>query len=178
MYLEKRTYVKRWQHDKPEDKFLVTVTKGGDVFDGIDPSKVSNIIEEVGYWRKANHIHKWFVDNVQGGEDDCKEHYVARSDLKALLDICNKVIESSKLVPAQVKNGYTMDGDKRVYNMVDGKVMENTKVAEELLPCQEGFFFGGTDYDEYYYNDIVETKNIIEEALKSESGDFYYQSSW
>lgn len=20
---------------------------------------------EVGYWRKANHIHKWFVDNVQ-----------------------------------------------------------------------------------------------------------------
>jgi hypothetical protein len=22
---------------------------------------------ELGYWRKANHIHKWFVDNVQNG---------------------------------------------------------------------------------------------------------------
>ena len=27
--------------------------------------------EEVGYWRKANAIHGWFVRNVQNGKDDC-----------------------------------------------------------------------------------------------------------
>ena len=32
--------------------------------------------EMVGYWRKANHIHKWFVDNVQEGIDDYREYYV------------------------------------------------------------------------------------------------------
>lgn len=29
-----------------------------------------SIWQEIGYWRKANHIHKWFVDKVQGGDDD------------------------------------------------------------------------------------------------------------
>lgn len=32
-----------------------------------------SIWKEIGYWRKANHIHKWFVDCVQDGEDDCEK---------------------------------------------------------------------------------------------------------
>lgn len=40
--------------------------------EGINPEKVKEITEEVGYWRKANAIHGWFVDNVQKGNDDCK----------------------------------------------------------------------------------------------------------
>jgi len=26
--------------------------------------------DENGHWRKANHIHDWFVKNVKGGVDD------------------------------------------------------------------------------------------------------------
>ena len=26
---------------------------------------------QIASWRKANAIHKWFVDNVQDGVDDC-----------------------------------------------------------------------------------------------------------
>ena len=26
---------------------------------------------QIGYWRKANHIHKWFVDTCANGVDDC-----------------------------------------------------------------------------------------------------------
>ena len=26
---------------------------------------------EIGYWRKSNQIHKWFVDNIQEGVDNC-----------------------------------------------------------------------------------------------------------
>ena len=36
------------------------------------------------YWRKANHIHKWFVDNVQDGCDNCAYYPVSNSDLKKL----------------------------------------------------------------------------------------------
>lgn len=47
------------------------------------------IIDQVGYWRKANHIHNWFVENVQDGEDDCRYHgEVTKEDLEELLVSC------------------------------------------------------------------------------------------
>jgi hypothetical protein len=57
------------------------------------------------------------------------------------------------------------------------KVQADHSLAESLLPSASGFFFGATDYDEWYYNDIENTIKILEEAL--EDGDeFYYSSSW
>lgn len=41
-----------------------------------------SIMTEIAYWRKANHIHKWFVDNVQYGVDDCGTYEVTEADLK------------------------------------------------------------------------------------------------
>lgn len=32
----------------------------------------------------------------------------------------------------------------------------------------DGFFFGSTDYDEYYYEDVKEVKNYIEKTLLPE----------
>lgn len=46
------------------------------------------------YWRKANQIHKWFVDNVQNGEDNCAEYYVSREKIKQLIEACEAVISS------------------------------------------------------------------------------------
>jgi hypothetical protein len=51
-------------------------------------------------------------------------------------------------------------------------------LAEELLPSASGFFFGGTEYDEWYFNDIATTIAILEEALEDENGEYYYSSSW
>jgi hypothetical protein len=106
------------------------------------------VIEEVGYWRKANQIHEWFVQNVQDGKDDCQESYVSREQLEELLGVCRIV---------------KIDKEK----------------AEQLLPTQSGFFFGGTEYDEYYYQDIDNTIEILEEALSDETADdFAYRASW
>ena len=44
----------------------------------------------VAYWRKANQIHSWFVQNVQGGEDECQPHHVSREQLRDLRDLCAK----------------------------------------------------------------------------------------
>jgi hypothetical protein len=146
MYLDKRTYVKQWDHIDETKQYKVEVTRGGEPTN-IDPKKVKYIIEEAGYWRKANAIHKWFVDNCQDGVDDCRDAYVGFNDLQALLDLCRIVI---------------IDKSK----------------AEQLLPSTSGFFFGNTEYDEWYYNDITNTIAILEEALEDEHGDFYYSSSW
>ena len=40
------------------------------------------------------------------------------------------------------------------------EVLKHPEKAEELLPTQEGFFFGTTDYDEWYFNDIQDTIEI------------------
>ena len=137
------------------------------------------------YWRKSNQIHQWFVQNVQGGKDNCDEYSVSLDQLKLL----SKTIE-----PALV----------------------STAAASELLPTSEGFFFGAQEYDQYYFEDLKNTKTQIDKIiayqtaaenaqkcrwlnLKTHNGtmsteefnakfptltkdipfdDFYYQSSW
>jgi len=146
MYLDKRTYVKQWEHIDETKQYNVEVTRGGEPTN-IDPKKVKYIIEEAGYWRKANQIHRWFVENVQDGVDNCGDYYVERSEMKELLELCKKVQADNSL-------------------------------AEELLPSASGFFFGGTEYDEWYFKDIDETIAILEEALADGYGEYYYTSSW
>ena len=101
----------------------------------------------VGYWRKANQIHGWFVDNVQGGEDDCREYGVSRDQLQQLLQLCKEAVR--------------------------------TKNANLLSP-REGFFFGSSEVDQYYWGDISETIDLISYVLKNTPDDynFLYQSSW
>jgi hypothetical protein len=52
---------------------------------------VRSIEVEVGYWRKANAIHGWFVREVQAGEDDCGTYPVSRTQLRELQRACRAV---------------------------------------------------------------------------------------
>jgi hypothetical protein len=157
MYLSKKTYVQRWDHQSPEETYNVVVTRGEKSVDHIQPNRVSYVEEQVGYWRKANQIHKWFVDTVQDGNDNCGTYYVGIDDLMNLLNACKEV-------------------------------KENPEKAEELLPPQSGFFFGDVSIDEYYFQDIDRTIEILEGVLSEKvfdkdgrefyPADFYYHSSW
>lgn len=103
---------------------------------------------QVGYWRKANAIHQWFVDNCQGGEDDCRETYVDREQLEELRDLCKSILA------------------------------DHSKADD--LPTAAGFFFGSTDYDEWYFHNLEETVETIDYVLTniSDEWSFYYTSSW
>lgn len=146
MYLHKRTYVKNWDHQTPEEKHQITIKKGGKVRNDIQSKRISEIVEEVGYWRKFNALDNWFVKNCQGGVDECQESYVSTEKLKELL-------ESLKAVVADKNN------------------------ATKVLPTTSGFFFGGTEYDEYYFKEVKDTIKLLEKLIK-EDGDFYYRASW
>jgi hypothetical protein len=147
MYLEKRTDVRQWNFQKEEDQFEVVVKKGGVTYPKINPKNVTTIVEEAGYWRKANAIHRWFVENVQDNVDNCGEYFVPLSSLEELLELCEKV----KLNPEQ---------------------------ADELLPTSSGFFFGGDEYDEWYFDKIDYTIEVLKEALSDKDSSYYYSSSW
>ena len=61
------------------------------------------------------------------------------------------------------------------------KVLAHRDQAEELLPTQAGFFFGNTDIDDYYFEDLMDTIEKLEPFTTDpswESWDFSYQSSW
>ena len=123
-----------------------------------------SIMKQVGYWRKANEIHNWFVENVQDGEDDCDYHNeCTREILEDLLHTCKTVLDSCATT----------------YR--DGQVVIDSSVAGELLPRCRGFFFGGDGYDEYYVSDIVDTIKILEDVLATtdfETQMVFYISSW
>ena len=140
------------------------------------------IMDQVGYWRKANQIHNWFVENIQNGIDDCRYHREVREgDLRDLLDVCERVLASCEMVGGQICNGYTYKDGERVAMMEDGKCVKDSSIAEELLPSTSGFFFGGTDYDEYYVADIKDTIDIVTKILETTDFDtqmIYYISSW
>jgi hypothetical protein len=52
---------------------------------------------EIGYWRKVNAIHRWFVENVQDGVDDCGSYPVSKDQLRSLLKVCEDVLSDPKL---------------------------------------------------------------------------------
>ncbi len=63
----------------------------------------STIFEQVGYWRKANAIHRWFVENVQDGDDNCGTYAVDKEQLEELKALCedviNRKVSATKALP-------------------------------------------------------------------------------
>jgi hypothetical protein len=153
MGLDMYLYAKQYLADyRPEDKEKAeAIQKLFPELAGVKNqfgSAIKYVVAEVGYWRKANAVHDWFVKNVQKGVDNCGSYYVDRYKLIELRVLCDTVL----------KNRYD---------------------ASETLPTASGFFFGGTEYDEWYFDSLVNTIEIIDAALKlPDSWDFEYQSSW
>jgi hypothetical protein len=61
------------------------------------------------------------------------------------------------------------------------QIIAEPKQAIELMPTRSGFFFGSTEYDDWYMGDIQFTADRIKKILSDpafEKADFYYQSSW
>ena len=166
MYLSAAKYIAGYdflpQEERTQYFDLVGMFSMADAVDEHTPS--ATVSFTVGYWRKANAIHKWFVDNAQGGVDDCRDAYVSREQLIELSDACKTVLASLHMK--------SIGGEE--------EVASNIEVAEALLPTASGFFFGGTGYDEWYKYELENTISIIDRALRLVPTEWYfeYHSSW
>ena len=184
MYLRSETYVPGWEHasDEQKAKYRVILEQIGLTAPICEDAPSLTVRVTVAYWRKANAIHQWFVAHVQGDKDECQVSYVSRDNLEELLDTCKKVQASFKLVPARAQNGYMLTEEgKRERIIEDGEAIEDPSVAMELLPAQDGFFFGSTTYDQWYAGDVEGTVEKLERVLGNpalQGTDFYYQASW
>lgn len=134
-----------------------------------------NVQIEVAYWRKANAVHAWFVRETQGGVDECRESDVSREQLAELKDIVDQLLDTVDL------------GDPVTRENIFGEYQEypdatiDADLAEELLPPQSGFFFGSTDLDYWYIQDLQHTQKAIDAILTNPAlndADFTYRASW
>ena len=139
VYLYRKTYI--GDNDKVK-KALKGLIKG------VNPDRLDYIIEEVGYWRKFNALHRWFVLNCQDGNDDCGLHYVDPEQLEALIHELEEVdVDHSKADDLMPTKGGFFFGDTKY----DDDYFDDIKETIELL------------------------KRILKEPNQ---GVYLYQSSW
>ena len=136
---------------KPNADYTILASLVGATDWMYDPEELAfaSVSIQVGYWRKVNAIHNWFVEELADGKDECQPIYVPRSSLIDLKIRCEEVLA------------------------------DNSK-ADTLLPTGSGFFFGSTEYDDWYFYGIEKTVKIISKLIEDvpEGWAFEYQASW
>lgn len=153
MYLYVEEYVSRkdYKKDYKEDnKAFDEIISALELRDVVEPDSWTGLTVQipVGYWRKANAIHGWIVNEFAEGEDNCQQIYIPRIGMEQLRTLC-------------------------------ANVLAHPEKALELLPPQSGFFFGSTNVDEWYLQDLKYTYDLLTRLLSNEKIDsFIYQASW
>lgn len=187
MYLRAEKYVSGYEFRGEEAvadfKRLVEQLGAEGIVDPDTPS--ATVSFTCAYWRKANQIHSWFVQNVQDGEDECKPYAVSREQLMELRDLCKEIL-GFPTVEEPVTVGIGADGQVMKDKTQRGAAIHPDFIdkAAELLPTASGFFFGGTEYDHWYRQDLESTVEQIQRVLDATDGEnedawwLEYQSSW
>lgn len=182
MYLEQEHYVGgHHAHNQARGGVDITVGQGdGTRHIKLPATSIGSITCPVAYWRKANAIHGWFVREVQDGQDDCKRYYVDAQQLTELRNLCQDIVDNVVTIEAQVVVGvklYTKDGGPVEEPILKpGQLIVNNNYAAERLPFKEGFFFGSTEYNNFY----LEYLRYTIEALSDLDNytEYYYHASW
>ena len=132
------------------------------------PELEKNLNEEVldhycqydAYFRKVNFLFAYFQNKGK-----MVDEYYAFVDLDDVDDIINKC----EMILAAKKGDGWLD---------EGETVE--QFAASVLPTQDGFFFGATDYDEYYFWDVKDCLRQMKKYRKlfKGNGTGYVIFSW
>ena len=107
--------------------------------------------EEIQYWRKVNWLRRWIVDHTDYANDND----------------CVPFVLTKENVEALIADCE--------------KVIKNKSQAPTIMPTQSGYFFGCTDYDEVYFDEIESVKEQFENVLNEtdfEAQEIVYYEWW
>lgn len=153
MYLSAEIYVGGWDHNSRTPEGRAEIALYTDIITKLniprcESSPSLEVTVNVAYWRKANAIHAWFVDKVQGGKDECQKANVSREELQALVDECKAALKDKKADNLPPRSGFFF-GSTDVDEYYWSDLADTVKQLEAAL---------------------------AEPGLKK--AEFYYQSSW
>lgn len=122
------------------------------IYDRNFKSVQTETIYQIGYFRKFNALHSYIVKTFADGVDNCQAILLHKEDVEQIKKVLDDVLKANTV-----------------------------EKAKELLPTQSGFFFGGTDYDEFYFEEVKDAADLMQSFLDNfdfESYQLIYQASW
>lgn len=136
----------------------------------------SEVTQCVAHWRKANQIHSYFVNTIGYGKDDCEPIHVEKENIEKLLKICkillnllSETVNDPELYEKIVSMGVVWNAPAELENF-----------CKEMLPTQDGFFFGDTRYNESYFYDLKSTMEMLSVVFEKwdDEWEYKYVASW
>lgn len=156
-YARKTTYKSFSKWDNPDRANEVNYPEDLKIFsDYIHDRNFKSVQTEtryqIGYFRKFNALHSYIVKTFANGIDNCQDIILYKEDVEQIKKVLDDVLEAN-----------------------------TEEKAKELLPTQSGFFFGGTDYDEFYFEDVKDAADLMQSFLDNfdfENYQLIYEASW
>ena len=120
--------------------------------------------DETNVWfgRKENHIHQWVIDAYNAKEAQAHQWII---DAHRITDTNTEYI--------------LIDPDELLGDLYT--VIKNPESAPEVMPTSSGFFFGSTDYDKFYFEDVMALHKTLNAEKKQgyfNNHSFFYWSWW
>ncbi len=84
-------------------------------------------------------------------------------------------------IPNQTPWAISKEDAKELLSKCEEVLLDHSK-GSELLPTMSGFFFGSTDYDDYYYKDVEAVRDYVKDKLLpefdtlEEDEDIYFET--
>lgn len=107
-------------------------------------------IYELAYLRKANQIRNLFIQNLNFEYNEYCGHYKVTKE--QLINLKEDCLT----------------------------ILNNHELAQEIMPISTGFFFGSSEYNEYYFDQLDMTVDIIDDILNKIDFNIFnvYYTEW
>lgn len=157
-YARKSTYKSFSKWDEPNSANEVNYpedlkTFSDYIYDRNFKSVQTVISYQIGYFRKFNALHSYIVKTFANGIDNCQDIILYKEDVEQIKKVLDDVLNAH----------------------------QHAEKAKEILPTQSGFFFGSTDYDEFYFDDVKDAAGLMQNLLDNfdfENYQLIYVASW
>ena len=157
-YARKTTYKSFSKWDKPDRADETNYpedlkTFSAYIYDRNFKSVQTETRYQIGYFRKFNALHSYIVKTFANGIDNCQDIILYKKDVEQIKKVLDEVLN----------------------------VHQQAEKAKEILPTQSGYFFGGTDYDEFYFDEVKVAANLMQSFLDNfdfENYQLVYRASW
>lgn len=153
---------------------------------GLDMYLYASKYESRSQWREDKGIEDFYPSELQDLKTDIWERNFLSKETKYQIGYWRKFNALHSYIVKVYADGEDKCQEICLYQerikhllAVLKEVKNNHSKAPQLLPTQSGFFFGSTDYDEWYWEDVEYSIRLFEEVLKlPKEFDIYYQASW
>lgn len=164
-------------------------------------------VDSVGYFRKVNFLIAWY-EGKYGELPNCVERLIYREDIESLVKDCLAVMNAHEKcgkieTETRQTNCIKVEDGANLFEVVSGAIrseaeranqpkdiesdMEDylngrpdVQLAQELLPTMDGFFYGDTSYNEYYFDDVKRVWSTFTTILDDmqDGDDIYIEQSY